>query len=474
MIDLDHLEKYTENNRIEAKKALGGLPHSIWETYSAFANALGGVILLGVEEYKDKTLHTVDLPDPEALVREFLEAVNDPCKASVNLLTENQVRIEEVNGNRIIVIEVPRAQRYDRPVFVGGDPIGGSYRRNGEGDHRCTAEELEAMHRDADIKTQDMRLLEDTDISVLCAESIAAYRQCMKRSRPHHVWTDLDDTAFLLKLGAAGTGADGSVHPTAAGLLMFGYEKEILREYPQYCLDCREEQADPDTPAERFISSSGEWSGNVFDFYQHVYSRLKNGADELPVNKAIREALANCLVNADYYGRKGIVIVRKQGLITMSNPGDFRVGLEDARSGGLSDPRNGIIMKMFYLIDIGERAGSGIPSILYIWKQQGWSEPTLKQSFDPDRITLSLPLTKRRCEKAPVRRSGQNAAVRTAAQKAMIIDWLTERAEGTVSEAAELLGVRESRAAELLAELAEEGIAAEKGEGQNRTYKLKA
>ena len=71
MIDLNNLETYRENNRIEAKKALGGLPHSIWETYSAFANTLGGVILLGVEEYRDKTLHTVDLPDPEKLVKEF-------------------------------------------------------------------------------------------------------------------------------------------------------------------------------------------------------------------------------------------------------------------------------------------------------------------------------------------------------------------------------------------------------------------
>lgn len=71
MIDFSRIEQYRENNCIEAKKALGGLPKSIWETYSAFANTHGGIILLGVEERADKSLHTVDLHDPDKLIKEF-------------------------------------------------------------------------------------------------------------------------------------------------------------------------------------------------------------------------------------------------------------------------------------------------------------------------------------------------------------------------------------------------------------------
>lgn len=76
MIDFANLNNYRENNRIEAKKALGGLPQSIWETYSAFANTLGGIILLGVEEHADHSLNAIDLPNPEKLIKEFWDIVS--------------------------------------------------------------------------------------------------------------------------------------------------------------------------------------------------------------------------------------------------------------------------------------------------------------------------------------------------------------------------------------------------------------
>ena len=485
MIDLNHLEQYRENNRIEAKKALGGLPRSIWETYSAFANTLGGIILLGVEEYKDKTLHTVDLPDPEKLVKEFWDMVNNPNKASVNILTNKHVRIEEVNGDRIIVIEVPRAQRYYKPVYVDGNPVSGTYRRNGEGDYHCTDEELRAMYRDADMKTQDMLVLEKMDGSVFCAESIRGYRQRMRLSRPDHVWENLDDEEFLIKLGAMGIGEDGKLHPTSAGLLMFGYEYEIVREYPQYFLDYREEYDDTHRWTDRIISSSGDWSGNVLDFYYRVYNRLQLDIkmpfemegmyriDDTPVHKAVREALANCLINADYYGRRGLVILKKRRLITMSNPGDFRIEVADAKAGGLSDPRNGVMMKMFNLIDVGERAGSGIPSILYVWKQQGWAEPTITQTFNPNRIVLSLPLSPENSKKSAIKIGDKESAI-TSAKKQLIIVYLTDHPRAKSAEIAEFVNLKSSRVRDYLSELIAEGIVVAEGGNRNRTYRLKA
>ena len=484
MIDFSNLQKYRENNRIEAKKAMGGLPGSIWETYSAFANTLGGIILLGVEEWPDKTLHAVDLPDPDKLIKEFWNNVNNPNKTSVNLLSSKDVFVQEVGGNHIVVINVPRAERSYRPVYLDGNPLA-TYRRNGEGDYKCTKEEYQAMVRDASVKTQDMLDLNEMDMTVFNKESVRSYRQRMRLSRPGHVWEALEDEDFLMKLGAVGIGSDGKKHPTSAGLLMFGNEYDIVREYNAYFLDYQE-QYDADTRwTDRIISSSGDWSGNVYDFYFRVYNKLTQDikvpfkmeggvrVDDTSVHQALREALANCLVNADYYGRQGLVVIKKRDAITMSNPGNFRIEIDTAKSGGVSDPRNGTMLKMFNLIDIGERAGSGIPNIFRVWHEQGWTAPVISENFDPDRIMLSLTLKKSDDKKATIKSDDKKVTIKSARQKNEIITYLTDHVSAKNIDIAELLGVKSTRVKQLLKELLDEGVVVAEGSNKNRVYKLK-
>ena len=484
MIDFNNLEKYRENNRIEAKKAMGGLPGSIWETYSAFANTLGGVILLGVEEWPDKTLHAVDLPDPDKLIKEFWNNVNNPNKTSVNLLSSKDVFVQEVDGNHIVVINVPRAERSYRPVYLDGNPLS-TYRRNGEGDYKCTKEEYQDMVRDASVKTQDMLVLNEMDMSVFNKESVRSYRQRMRLSRPGHVWEALEDEDFLMKLGAVGIGSDGKKHPTSAGLLMFGNEYDIVREYNAYFLDYQE-QYDADTRwTDRIISSSGDWSGNVYDFYFRVYNKLTQDikvpfkmeggvrVDDTSVHQALREALANCLVNADYYGRQGLVVIKKRDAITMSNPGNFRIEIDTAKSGGVSDPRNGTMLKMFNLIDIGERAGSGIPNIFRVWREQGWTAPVISENFDPDRIMLSLAFKKSDDKKVTIKSDDKKVTIKSARQKNEIITYLTDHVSAKNTDIAELLGVKSTRVKQLLKELLDEGVVVAEGNNKNRVYKLK-
>ena len=464
MLDFSRLEQYRENNRIEAKKALGGLPKSIWETYSAFANTLGGVILLGVIETADKTFDSVNLPDPDSLIREFWQIINDPLKVSVNILAEKDVYVEEVNGDRIIVIKVPRADCADKPVYVDNDTRN-TYRRSGEGDYRCTYEEYQAMVRDAAIQSQDMRLVRGMGLDALNPESIRSFRQRMKLYRPGHMWERLDGEAFLQKIGAVGE-SGGSLHPTSAGLLMFGNRQDILRAYPNYTLTYRE-QFDAEG---HWIDTA--WSGNVYEFYYWAYNKLQQDV-KTPVRQALREVLANCLVNADYHGCGGIVVSKGHQEITLSNPGSFRVPLDTVKNGGVSAPRNAAMARMFHLVDVGEYTGGGIPNLYRVWKSEGWPEPVFTESRNPDRVSLTLYMTSHGSG-GETTAGEKQVPLGALSQRQLLIDHLTDHPTSDLFALSKALGVSLSRTESLLQQLANEGIVVVETDQKNRLYKLKA
>ena len=395
MFDIQSLDKYREDNRLEAKKAKGGLPHSLWETYSAFANTDGGLILIGANEQQDGTLI------PTGLI------INNRQKVSDNILTDKEVYPEHLDGSVILVVDVPRAQRERRPVYIGGDIFSGTYKRNSSGDYHCTKDEVRSMLRDQGSQTVDTKILTGMNLSVLNPESILAFRMNHRNTQLNHPWSNLTDEEFLIRIGAAAiSDTDGKAHPTGAGLLMFGNEYEIVREYPDYFLDFREMVNDITEWTDRIWSTSGDWSGNVFDFYRRIVTRIVQDLkvpfrleglyriDDTPQHKAVREALANCLVNADYYGRGGIIILKHHDRLVFENPGTIRIGKALMLEGGHSDPRNSVVIKMFSMLHIGERAGSGIHRIISAWSAAGYDAPLITERIGNfERTTLTLPLT---------------------------------------------------------------------------------
>lgn len=407
MIDLNNILNRIEDDYLEAKSAKGGFPDSFWESYSAFANTDGGVILLGVEENPDHTLNVKEgLKDVEKMKTEFWKLVNNRQKISHNIVTNRMVYSSRLDGKDILVVEVPRADRMARPVYKGLDPRNGSFRRWGSGDHLCTLEEVGAMLRDATSITLDSKVLKGVKMDAFCQDTINAYRQNFKAVNYGHLWNSLEDELFLRRIGAIGVGDDGKYYPTAAGLLMFGYEYEIVREFPNYFLDYQEDRVMIGATRwkDRVVSSSGDWSGNIFDFVFKILPKLQadlkipfvlrgnQRIDDTPVHKLLREALVNALSNADYYGRQGIVIAKNKDGFSFSNPGRLRISKQEAIGGGISDPRNGIILKMFSLIRFGERAGSGLNSILHIWNKVYHTDAYIAEKIgEVDRTILSLP-----------------------------------------------------------------------------------
>lgn len=517
---IDNIDQYCENNRLEAKKAKGGLPHSVWETYSSFANTHGGIILLGVSEKSDQSFVVSGLDNPEELIKNFWDDINNTNKVNINILTNNAVSIEKINGKQIIVIRVPRADRTFKPVFIGKDMFTGTYRRNGEGDYHCTRDEISAMFRDAGNVSQDFKVLPEMDISVFDEESIQRYRNRFSSVHIDHVWNGLDKEQFLRKIGALGVFEETkTIHPTIAGLLMFGFEYEIVREFPQFFLDYQERFDDNTRWTDRIVSSSGDWSGNVFDFFFKVLPKLvsdikkpfvldkETRIDDTPIHKALREALVNTLVHADYYGRRGIVIIKTVDDFTFSNPGCLRITLNEAISGGISDPRNSVLLKMFSLIDVGERAGSGIPGIISIWLKTFKGHPLLSESFDPERTELKLSRIIEIGDKPAINQTekeeiGDKSAINSTEKeetgdksainstenekigdksainpkehdkKLLILEYLKENSFCKSKDIATLLQLKPSRTKDYLKQLVADGFLVIEGANKNRIYRL--
>lgn len=411
-LTLDDLSTLAESTDLECKAAqgrngLGELPEDFWKSYCAMANSDGGVIWLGIQEKPRGCFKALGLADVSKVRKALWDNLHNLKQVSINLLSEQQLQPVKIGDKVTLRVEIPRAPRQIKPVHLGGNPFGGTYLRRYEGDYAASDEEVRRMLAERVEDSRDERVLQGFDFGDLDMASVTAYRNLFAAVKPGHVWTELPVPDFLERIGAFGKNRDqGFSGLRLAGLLMFGRAEVIRDEMPHYMVDYQE-RAEPKAE-KRWIDRlvpDGTWSGNVFDFFRRVYQKLTvdlkvpfqlqegQRIDDTPVHEALREALVNTLIHADFSGRVSVLVVKRPDMFGFRNPGLMRIPIDQAVAGGTSDCRNRRLQTMFQLVGYGDHAGSGLPKIYHNWAGQHWRRPVLYEFRDPEQTLMELRMT---------------------------------------------------------------------------------
>jgi predicted HTH transcriptional regulator len=406
----DEFEVLREGWEFEAKLARGRdgqgeLPESFWPTYSAMANTEGGTIVLGAKERADGSFDFRGIPDLDKVERDLWNCLQNPQKVSGNVLGRQDVTRESVDGQVLLVVRVPKAPRSLRPVFLNGSWERGTYLRVHDGDRVADREVARRMMADA-LPERDSMVLEGFGEADLDPDSVRAYRNVFAAKRPDHPFVSEDDAAFLLQAGViASDRVRGILGLTLGGLLMLGRERALLDRFPHWHLSYRELPADP-ASGERWvdrIANDGTWNANAFQFYNRVIGKLYQGLkvpfaldaqqfrrDETPAHKAVREALVNTIIHADYEGRSGLRVLRDLSGYEFINPGLLLVLPQQVWKGGISECRNPVLQRLFGLIQLAEHEGSGGPTIRQAWAHQHYQPPALAEDVEHSESHLRL------------------------------------------------------------------------------------
>ena len=406
----EELTELRENYQFEAKSAQGQngngeIPKDLWESYSAMANTDGGKILLGAKELKDGSLEFLGINDIDRVQKDFWTTINNPQKVNKNILNDADLQVINCQEKDLILINIPRVSRTIKPIYIGQNPLTGTYLRYHDSDIKANEDIVKHFLADAVNESNDTSIIEGFTMEDIDMDSLKAYRNIYKSTKLNHPWIELDDKEFLIQLGGYKKDRKDNIEGlTLAGLLMFGKFRSILDGVPNYLVDYQEQTENPEDRWIDRITTDGTWSGNLFEFSQKVYRKLTSELkvpfklkdsfqriDESNIHEAIREALINTLIHANYNGRIGIQVVKHPKGFSFRNPGLLRVSKIDAFRGGHSDCRNKTLQKMFQYIGMGEQAGSGFPKMLRAWMEQHWQYPYLEENTQLETTMLFMP-----------------------------------------------------------------------------------
>ena len=401
---------YGERINIEYKEASSDLPKSLWETYSSFANTIGGTIVLGIKEHRNKSVEDGKFEirgvgDADKMLKTFWDTINSD-KVSRNILVDEDVECVNYEDKTLLIVHIPQASYTMRPIYINKNLIGGTFKRNYEGDYHCTDDEVKSMLRDANENGNDGVLIEHYDMNDIDLPTLHAYRNRFEVRNVDHAFNQLDDKDFLRNMGGYTT--DRSIRReglTMAGLLMFGKGLSVRDRFDNLRMDYIDKtNLVGDIRWSDRLTYDGMWENNLYNFFTRVVPKLTadlkrpfrleglERIDDTPVHKAVREGMTNMIIHADLCITGVLKVEKYDKEFVFSNPGSLKLPIADIMRGGNSKARNPRIQNMLRMIGYGDNIGSGYPTILKTWKEQNWRKPTLLDRTELRQVDLTLPM----------------------------------------------------------------------------------
>ena len=397
------LLKVKEGYQLEFKNSRNSLPKSFWETYSSFANTQGGYIILGVEENNPNVL--VGVIDVEKIKKEIFSVANNKLKVSHNILDDSNICEHVIDGKTIISVYVPALKDEQKPLYLNSD-LKFTYIRKADGDYKASMEDLRRLirnsHDDIDSELLDEKKYTIEDLNL---NSVLMFKNMLHQREPQKRFLEMNDLDFLKTVGVFRTDRDDErkIKLTLAGLLFLGKFEAITDRIPHFHLEYINRRGKDSVRWSDRVSTGGAEDLNLFEFHRIVLEKLRATVQEKfeldamsvrkpesELNVALREALTNMIVHADYLDADHVVKIEVDDLYYIfSNAGHMKVTETQFFNGGQSVTRNPILFQFFRRLGYCERAGTGGKEIADVYQSiNRYRFPDLE--IAPNYTTLKL------------------------------------------------------------------------------------
>ncbi len=448
---LAYLENLKESSTIELKEGARKVPSSLFETYSSFSNTSGGTIYLGIKEGKKNEI--IGIENAVEQKRNLISSLHSKEKVSYCSMREEDVSLIDIDGKIVMKIVVPKAPKEVKPVYINKN-LSLSYERIGDGDFLLNEEAIATLLSERrGIGFDMMKNPYGFSFSHVDLSSLHSYRDYLNLVFPSNIYRSLSDHDFMLRIGAMRDG-EGEESLTNGGLLFFGYIDDIRQLVPNYQLDYIEKIGDNKRWDYRLASDDLSNNCNLWTFFSIVSERIikglpnpfkTNGVNNLDgedIKRAVIEGVSNAIANQNYPYSPALSIKKTPNNVVIVNSGDMGVSFEQAKAGGISDPRNKNIMNYLRIIGVADRAGTGIPNIYDVFASYHFLPPSLKVKREPLRTELKLNFLSLPSY-TPYRD-----------KKLRILSYLDENEEGaSLAEIASLIDKKNTVASQIMSEL---------------------